>query len=495
MLDTIIVNKKKLDWLVVERGFNIPSFNFITEREKVNGRAGSVRKSRNIEELEFELPLIVRNDYLSPGGKKSHDEILKKLVDFFKYDEAVELRFKSQSWFWKAYFDGPIELPKNPREFIKFTIKVVLLDPFKYSTNEYENTAISDEVVIVNKGTADTPVTIEARALKNAPYYMITKNDEDYFKVGVDDVNEVAKDYSPNILSDEFRTTTGWTKTTSGNISDTLFGGIVGGTYKIEKNGEGFEVSTFPSGSGWIGSQYKKAFSRQAQDFKVTVKAIIYQSNRGAGKVAYHLYDTDNRILASLGYINTSPGNPNGKFVITLFNQSGGESKVLEARNVPFVNKMKTLIVYMSIERVGQLIKLKTWLFDHNKDPNRIKPLQIVNKSVTDSGNFYQRPVSSIGVYQAKSTTINNYMKMHALGAYVSEKLPKKTGVKELFIKQGDLIQIDTDSKVVMLNEEPILDKKTFGSDYFNVDSGKSELIIFPQGVFDTTVKWHDRFL
>ncbi|MEO4220757.1 hypothetical protein ABH348_14225, partial [Staphylococcus aureus] len=34
-----------------------------------------------------------------------------------------------------------------------------------------------------------------------------------------------------------------------------------------------------------------------------------------------------------------------------------------------------------------------------------------------------------------------------------------------------------------------------FGSNYFNVDSGYSELIIQPENVFDTTVKWQDRYL
>ena len=54
---------------------------------------------------------------------------------------------------------------------------------------------------------------------------------------------------------------------------------------------------------------------------------------------------------------------------------------------------------------------------------------------------------------------------------------------------KGDLVKIDMQAKSVVINEEPMLSEKSFGSNYFNVDSGYSELIIQPENVFDTTVK------
>ncbi|GAB0302149.1 hypothetical protein JPSP37_27130 [Staphylococcus pseudintermedius] len=50
-------------------------------------------------------------------------------------------------------------------------------------------------------------------------------------------------------------------------------------------------------------------------------------------------------------------------------------------------------------------------------------------------------------------------------------------------------------TKNVLVNEESFLSEKTFGSNYFNVDKGHTELVINPSGIFDTTVKWQDRFL
>lgn len=99
MLDTIKVNDKTLPWLIVERGFEIPSFNFAIESEEIAGRPGSIVKSRNLKEYRFELPLIIRNDYLSHGGMKKLDDVLNEVVRFFNYDDPVKLQFTSQDCF------------------------------------------------------------------------------------------------------------------------------------------------------------------------------------------------------------------------------------------------------------------------------------------------------------------------------------------------------------------------------------------------------------
>ncbi|NJH87205.1 phage tail protein, partial [Staphylococcus agnetis] len=232
MNDTIIVNDKTLPWLFVQRGFKIPSFNFAIKTEKVDGRPGSVYQGRSLNEYNFELPLVISNDRLAHSGMKSHDDILNELVKFFNYDKSVKLQFKSKEWYWNAHFEGPIELFSKTENHINMVnLKVVLTDPYKYSAKGTKNTAISDALSVVNTGTADTPIVVEARALKNSNYFMITKKDEDYFMIGDDDVDNKVKDYSPLILGDELRTLSGWNKQSSNNINDNYTGGAVGGTF------------------------------------------------------------------------------------------------------------------------------------------------------------------------------------------------------------------------------------------------------------------------
>ncbi len=458
---------------------------------EVLGRPGGVLSHIKESVRTIEVNLLID----AYGTGRTLEDIVDEVVSWLTTNEPVPLIFdREPDKIYYAMTTGGLD-PSYFVTFAKVKANFVCLDPYKYAVNGNQNTAISDAVSVVNAGTADTPIIVEARALQNSNSYMISKGDEDYFMIGDDDLDKPLKDYSPSILSDEFKSLTGWSKIGSGQIQDTIFGGIVGGSFKLEKNKEGFEVSTFPEGAEWVGAQYKRGFSKALKDFKIIVKAVIYQKSKGAGKIAYHLYDTDNRLLATLGYINSSGGEPNGKFIFNLFNQSGDQIKIFEARNVPLINKMDTLIIYLSLERISDVFNLKVWLFDHDKDPKRTRPLQIVNKTYRDGGNFYQRQVASVSVYEAKNNKINKMMKMHALGIYLFEKLPKPIGARDMIIKKGDLISIDMSTKNVLVNEESFLSDKSFGSDFFYVDNGHKDLVINPPGIFVTTVKWQDRFL
>lgn len=495
MLDTILVNGKRIDWLVVARGFKIPSFNFGSERESVRGRAGSIRKYRELNEYEFELPLIVRNDNLSPGGIKSHDEILEILTKFFNYDEAVRLQFKSKDWYWNAYFDGPIELPKETRGIVNFNISVVLSDPYKYKDTGNQNTAISDQVSVVNSGTADTPILVEARALKNANYFMIANGDEDYFMIGDDDTNKELKDYSPFILSDESRTFSGWNKQTNIDFTDNQTGGTVGGSFGQTDAKESFILNeSSVSGSGWNGAMYKRSFSKQAQDFTTMVKIGVKQREKGAVRFAQYIYDSDNKVIASIGYTNPNVKQVNGRIIVTLFNQSGDQQVIYNYKNNPNLYKMDELVIYIRITRKGNLFTVKTWKYKEFPFPLRKQAFDQNEKSFIDNGNFYKRPVIGTSLYIAKNEQ-NNLMPLNIFGTYTRELLPKPVGARDMIIKKSDLITIDMATKNVLVNEEPFLSEKTFGSDFFNVKDGVSELMIYPTGTFDTSIKWQDRYL
>ncbi|MEB7779267.1 phage tail family protein [Mammaliicoccus fleurettii] len=495
MIETVIIDGKELPWLIVERGFNIPSFNFITEREKINGRAGSVKKSRQLDEYEIEIPMIVRNDYISPGGTKNHDEILHDLVRFLNYDNQVKFQFSSQDWYWNVYIDGPIELPLNTEgKIIQFTLKLILTDSYKYKVDGNQNTAISDQVSVVNSGTTDTPIIVEARALKNSSYFMIAKGDKDYFMIGDDDVDVPSQDYSPSIYSTEMTTLTGWTKQGVGSVSDNYTGGLTGGSFQLSSTKNSATILNYPEGTGWIGSLYKRSYSKSAQDFSVTVKIAVTQKKKGTARFAQYIYDTDNRLLASIGYVNPSAKQTIGRIIVTLFNQNGDQVKIYDYKNTPPLYNLGDLIVYMRLVRKGNTFTIKTWKYKDVLYPERITPIDSHTKTYIDKGNFYQRPVSSLGLYLAKHSS-SDFMTTYILGTYNRELLPKPTNARDMIIKQGDLVTVDTATQNVLVNDEPFLQEKTFGSNFFNVDDGYNELMIYPENTFDTNVKWQDRYL
>lgn len=496
MIDTIKVNNKTLPWLVVERGFKIPSFNFGIETEEILGRSGSIVKQRQLKEYKFELPLIVRNDYLSSDGIKTHDEVLNELVKLFDYDHAVPLQFKSQDWYWNAYFEGPIELDKYSKTFWQFSINVVLTDPYKYAVEGTKNTAISDQVSVVSIGTADSPIIVQATALKNASYFSITKNNEDYFMIGDDDLDKKVEDYTPTLFNDEMRSFFGWTKVTNGTINDNVTGGTVGGAMAMSSSKDAFMLneSSITSTSGWNGAEYKHSFGKSTQDFSSTVKIHVNQSKKGATHATQYVYDTDNRVIASIGYSNPRATQNIGTIHVTLFDQNGNQKTIYRYTNAPKFYTWKHIVIYMRLKRIGDKFYIKTWKYDEVDYPKRITPVDVTEKVFIDSGNFYQRPISAVSIYIAKNG--NNYhMPTTILGSYNHEILPKPPKARDLIIKKGDLININMEEKTVTINEEPALDLKTFGSDFFNINKGMNECMIYPENTYDTTVYWQDRYL
>lgn len=496
MIDTIKVNNKTLPWLVVERGFKIPSFNFGIETEEVLGRSGSVVKQRQLKEYKFELPLIIRNDYLSSGGIKTHDDVLNELVKFFDYDHSVPLQFKSQKWYWNAYFEGPIELEKYSKTFWQFSINVVLADPYKYAVEGTKNTAISDQVSVVSTGTADSPIIVQATALKNASYFSITKNDEDYFMIGDDDLDKKVEDYIPTLFNDEMRSFFGWTKVTNGTINDNVTGGTVGGSMAMSSSKDAFmlDESSITGTSGWNGAEYKHSFGKSTQDFSSTVKIHVNQGKKGATHATQYIYDTDNRVIASIGYSNPRATQNIGTIHVTLFDQNGNQKKIYSYTNAPKFYTWKHIVIYMRLKRIGDKFYIKTWKYDEVEYPKRITPVDVTEKVFIDSGNFYQRPISAVSIYIAKNGS-NYHMPTTILGSYNHEILPKPPKARDLIIKKGDLININMEEKTVTINEEPALDLKTFGSDFFNINKGMNECMIYPENTYDTTVYWQDRFL
>ena len=496
MLDTIKVNDKTLPWLIVERGFEIPSFNFEIETEEILGRPGSIVKNRRLKEYRFELPLIIRNDYLSPGGMKKLDDVLNEVVKFFDYDKAVKLQFTSQNWYWNAYIEGPIELNKDRIGFWTFTVNVVLADPYKYAVEGTKNTAISDQVSVVSTGTADSPIIVQATALKNASYFSITKNDEDYFMIGDDDLDKKVEDYTPTLFNDEMRSFFGWTKVTNGTINDNVTGGTVGGSMTMSSSKDAFmlDESSITGTSGWNGAEYKHSFGKSTQNFSSTVKIHVNQGKKGATHATQYVYDTDNRVIASIGYSNPRATQNIGTIYVTLFDQNGNQKKIYSYTNAPKFYTWKHIVIYMRLKRIGDKFYIKTWKYDEVEYPKRITPVDVTEKVFVDAGNFYQRPISAVSIYIAKNGS-NYHMPTTILGSYNHEILPKPPRARDLIIKKGDLININMAEKTVTINEEPALDLKTFGSDFFNINKGMNECMIYPENTYDTTVYWQDRYL
>ncbi|EIT0992950.1 phage tail family protein [Staphylococcus pseudintermedius] len=458
---------------------------------EVLGRPGGVLSHIKESVRTIEVNLLID----AYGTGRTLEDIVDEVVSWLTTNEPVPLIFdREPDKIYYAMTTGGLD-PSYFVTFAKVKANFVCLDPYKYAVDGNQNTAISDAVSVVNSGTADTPVIVEARALQNSNYYMISKGDEDYFMIGDDDLDKPLKDYSPLILEDESQTLSGWNKQSTIDFTDNQTGGKVGGSFIVSDSKQSFYLNNDSvSGNGWNGAMYKRSFSKQAQDFTTTVKFGINQKNKGAVRFAQYIYDSGNRVIASIGYTNPNAKQAIGTIIVTLFDQSGNQQTVYKYKNNPSLYKLDSFVVYIRLTRKDDVFTVKSWKYKEFPYPLRKKAFDEHERQFVDGGNFYQRPVVALSLYSAKNGS-NNVMPLYIFGTYTRELLPRPTNARDMIIKKGDLITIDMATKNVLVNEESFLSEKTFGSNYFNVDKGHTELVINPPGIFDTTVKWQDRYL
>ncbi|MDK3740317.1 phage tail family protein, partial [Staphylococcus pseudintermedius] len=172
---------------------------------EVLGRPGGVLSHIKESVRTIEVNLLID----AYGTGRTLEDIVDEVVSWLTTNEPVPLIFDREPD--KIYY-AMTTRGLDPSYFVTFAkvkANFVCLDPYKYAVDGNQNTAISDAVSVVNSGTADTPVIVEARALQNSNYYMISKGDEDYFMIGDDDLDKPLKDYSPLILEDESQTLSG----------------------------------------------------------------------------------------------------------------------------------------------------------------------------------------------------------------------------------------------------------------------------------------------
>ena len=129
---------------------------------------------------------------------------------------------------WYGYVDGPFNISVDTNGFAEFDINITLIDPYRYSKDTYKNTALKDSISVVNNGTANTPFILEATALKDSSYFMVTDVENKHFMIGEDSEEITTKNYSPKLLTNEFRDKLGFSRASANeSIPDRYLGGTL----------------------------------------------------------------------------------------------------------------------------------------------------------------------------------------------------------------------------------------------------------------------------
>lgn len=485
---SLIIDGKRMDNCIINGDFEIPFFSTETETQDVQGRLGSFQTARNTNELRFTIPMTYQNN-----DNKTKNGIMDEIVRYIDHDEPVKIRVDGEDWHWWGTVDGVINIKFFKHIYYDFELNIVLTDPFRYSADTYSNTAVSDEITVLNNGSAPTSFELTATALKSTAFFAVTDENEQHFLIGEDSEEEIIKDYSPGILRTELRNPTGWTRmSATDSINDRYLGGATGAALKQNEDSWSLNLDSVQQSSGWRGMGYKRSLSKTMKNFKTTFKFFVRNKNNGSGKIAQFFYDDNNRLIFSIGYQDVHSTKDSGTIVVMAYNEAG-EEKRLWHQPLPYnIRKINDIVIYISIERKGEEIKLRSWIYNAISDRYRNRPINVKSKTFRDKGNFYQRNIGSVALGTFRGN--GNYKYMNHLGTFNNELLDMPPGAADMFIKEGDLIILDTRENFITVNGEPYMLEKSFSSTFFLLSPGLSGLLISPENTFDTRIRWQDRF-
>jgi hypothetical protein len=487
--ERLVVNGEVLENLYIGSDFELPlntlDIQFVSQARRIITQK-SYATSDPI------VPLVYNNQV----DKYHIDEVIDEVTRFLQSDDPAKIQFSEKEWYWEGYIKVPNQFTYNETlDFFVFNIELKLTEKYRLSNTQYTNTAISDVVDVVNEGTADTDMIVEATALENSTMFMIAKGDDDYFMLGKPtDAFKGEADTTPTVWIAKDSTFLTFTKRPENTyVGDSnLTGQYATGSISLSGNVLQASYGTTSMNDVWHGPVYRKSLDNLVDDFHTRSSFRINQiSGHGVGKSFIHLYDDAGNRVLSYGLIDPTNRGRNVKVVVRLYTSSGGYEEIYSSQGYRYDNVYADRSIWVSVDRVGSRYIVKTW---HNYTENGIKKVTArAQVSYNDGEGLFARPIAIGEIAMARHSKYPAADQAMSWSR-IEDDLDLEDVVPYL-IKAGDEVLIDTKQSLVLLNDEPMTSEKDFGSNYFKIDKGLNRLLIEPQGKFDTTVKWHDRYL
>ena len=458
----------------------------------VAGRRGAVLGSIKTDAKEFTITFVIKG-----SSRQNLRKIADDMIAWLTTDTTRKLVLPEDP---DRYYDAILAAPLDKEDIMRYarvTATFISPDGLGYSNTTFKNTAISDAVSVVNEGTAPTDFTLEATAYKNSTMFMVSKGEDDYFMLGrPTDAFKDEADTTPAVWRPRGNNIQTFTRVTDGTwIGDrNLTGQYANGTLSSSGSASfsgNYGEQDFTS-NGWYGPVYRKSLDNLVGDFHTRSGFTLHQTNGyGVGKAFVHLYDEGGNKVLSYGLIDATNRGSNVRAVVRLYDENGGYEEIYNSTGYRYNNVYADRYIWISVDRVGNKWQMKTW---HNYTENGIKKVTArADIMYTDGEGLFDRKIAFAEIALGKHARYPE-AQTRLSWAIIEDKLELENVVPHL-IKEGDTIIIDTKQSLVLLNDEPVTEHKDFGSNYFTIGSGLENLLIEPQGRFDTTVKWNDVYL
>jgi Phage tail protein len=334
-----------------------------------------------------------------------------------------------------------------------------------------------------NLGTAETFPVVKATFNKSATFLSYV-TDKDVVLLGRPQASdEVSKDTEQIILNDALGSLVGWTS--AGTV---LEDGVLGGNFSVYGNYE-WRAQAFGSGSAWHGPALKKSLSKPLTDFEVELDCTIDSNGAGVGRIEVSLLDVNSSVVGKMSLFDKWSG-----YERMIFSARAGDVAYGVSLYEGEGSRLGTWNNFNGIIRIGR--KNGKWY-------------AFIGAYADENGNLDKRLYRELSNITIDSAIKNiSQIQLHA-AAYGTHPAPlmklKNVKVKELFdegdfevpliAKEGDIIEIDHNTKIIRRNGDVMSDLRDPRGDLFPLQPGINGISVYPSDVASIEITYPERFL
>lgn len=446
---------------------------------KVKGMPGAYLSDTTIEVLQIDAVLDLYAD--SPTQLR---RLAEEVAAWFAVDEPKPLIFDDETE--RTYFaiaQGNL-VPDEHVSFASLPVTFIVPDSYKHGI-ERTTTLDQDVQVVENKGSAPSKPTFVATALGSLTNIDIV-TDEAYMRIGAPapiDMPPIA----PEVVTftDELQNTTGWI---TGTVADN---GTIKGT--MSSDGNGFRATAFGTSDlpfAWQGPALKKSLPSPLQDFKVEAAIQQLSGTAELGMIEIYLLNAAGGVVAKIGFEdvwrNTQMNQ--AKFQLGAIGPNRKEYH-WAANYVKYWDQFKGVI---RLERKG--IHWRAYIAQVDGSGKHYNVSS--TKQHFDYAGLYTDQIAQVQISIRKwgdSAVPQTNMRVDKITVW---RINQNTVYEPLYIAHaGDVIEINHDTGNITINGEPRLWLKDFGSKFFALKPGETNISVAPYDLVDLQMKWREKFV
>lgn len=443
----------------------------------VKGRPGGYLSDVETEVLVIVVKFLIDGETAEILRKNAED-----FADWLTTKQPQPLVFSDEpDRTYYAITEGSID----PDELVLYGITDVTFicpDPHKYGMTR-THTFTGDIHTITNKGTADAIPIFKAtvnQKITNLDLVML----DAYMRIGSPvSVASTPTDSRTLRMSDEMSSLSGW------SVASAVDNGHVAGTMRTD--GDGFMADTWGAvqlPAQWQGPSMIKGLPQPIQNFNAEILVEQISGLKEAGMLEIYFRDAAGKVVCKVGVSDEWRDTKMNQVKFQLGDIGERVSLNKTAANPAHWDNYKGML---RVTRSGRKFVAYFSLVDSKGNHTTRASIPFF-----DSFDDYQTPITTVQVAIRKwpdSDVAATQMKVKKIEVW-SVNTPVSN--EPVYIAgPGDTIEINHEIGDVLINGEPRIWMKDFGSTFFHFKPGDNYISLSPAYAMNMTVTWRERYV